>query len=613
MRMKSIFTVFFIFFLLPLGSVAQTLTASLSASVVAPGTAFQLTYSLKGGMGESFQPPSFSNFNVIGSSKMSGGGMTVIVNGKVVQDGGGDEKWIYTLAADKVGKYNIAPAKVKVNGQWISSNSLNIEISGKASSGKQTDQNNQVSGTGSSDDLFLKVTADKQNILQGEQLTLTYKIYTSIPVSQYAIQKLPSFSGFWSFDLLKDRKEVKQYTENVNGKKYTVAEIRKVALFPQKSGKLSIDPLEVECIAQVPVKTQKNNIFDQFFNDPFFRNPFSSGYQDVKRTLRTSSVSVQVSSLPAMNKPVDFSGLTGSFTMESGFDITEVKAHEAVNLNITISGTGNISLIDKLNIRFPSDFEVYDPQVEEQINASDVVGGIKKFTYLIIPRNPGNFTIEPVTFSYFDIARKEYITLSSGALKLKVLKGDPGAGNNYTGNKEDIKYINEDIKFIDLGKSGLKFSGSYFFGSVLYFILLAGIPLAFIVYLIVMRRRVKLRGNTALMKHRKATRVALKRLKTAGHLLKSGPKDKFYEEISKALWGYVSDKFSIPLAVISIGTIKEILIEKNIDAEIIEKVLVLLNNCEYARFAPSDSGMNMQTIYDEALKVIRETEEFLKH
>lgn len=602
-------------------SYAQKLTATASAKTMGLNNSIQVTYSLSGGKSESFQKPSFTNFSVIGTSRTSGGGVTMIVNGKVVQNGGGSESWIYTIVPEKTGNFSIEPAKVKVNGQWISSNSLTIEVTNTGKNTNTQQQNKQSQQTQTADasatDLFVKVQADKTSVLQGEQLTVTYKIYTRVPISQYSIQKLPSFSGFWSYDLLKNRDKVNQYEETINGQKYTVAEIRKVALFPQKAGKLSIEPLEVECIAQILVKKKANNPFgnffnDPFFNDPFFQNAFTSGYQEVKKTLKSNSLSISVSDLPA-NKPEDFCGLVGSLSMSAKLDKTEVKANEAVNLTITLNGKGNLNLIDNLNVEFPPDFEVYDPQLSENISSGNEISGSKTFTYLIIPRTPGNYTLKPITLSYYNKNNKSYESLTSGELNLKVGKGD-GSGGAYisSAGKEDIKYIGSDIKFIENKDFEVYPIGYFFFGSGLYFILLLIPLLLFIAFVILMRRYIKLQSNASLLRHKRATKVALKRLKQANEFMHATQREPFYQELSKALWGYVCDKFSIPLSELSLDTARETLAGKNIEEVIRNKFIEILNDCEFARFAPAEASKGMETLYNEALEIITKTERELR-
>jgi len=605
-------------------SYAQKLTATASSTSIGLNNSVQVTFTFSGGQAESFQPPSFSGFNVSGPFKSSSSNISFI-NGKSVVDS--RESWIYTISPTKAGKFTIDPAKVKVSGQWISSNSLTIDVSntGTAQNNQQQNKQSQQSqqtqqgqtADASATDLFVRVYADKTNVMQGEQLTVTYKIYTRIPVSQYAIQKLPSFSGFWSYDLMKDKDKAVQYNETVNGQKYVVAEIRKVALFPQKSGRLTVDPLEVEAIAQILVKKKANNPFgnffnDPFFNDPFFQNAFTSGYQEVKKKLKSNPLSINVSDLPG-GQPDDFCGLTGSLSMESSLDKSEVKANDAVNLTIKLSGKGNLNLIDNLNIEFPPDFEVYDPQITENISPGNEISGSKTFSYLIIPRTQGNFKLKPVTLSYYDKNKRTYVTLTSGEINLKVGKGDGSGGSYFSGgNKEDIKYIGSDIKFIENKNFEVYPKGYFFFGSVWYCLLFILPIVLFIAFVILMRRYIKLRSNTSLLRHRQATKVALKRLKQANTFMKANQRENYYQELSRALWGYICDKFSIPLSELSLDAARETLVQKNIEENIRNKFIEILDNCEFARFAPTEATQGMETLYNEAVEIISKTERELK-
>ncbi len=609
----------------PFSAWSQKLTATAGATSMGLNNSVQVTYSLSGGSSEAFQQPSFTGFSVVGSSRTSGGGMTMIINGQVVQSGNGSESWIYTLVPAKTGKITIDAAKVKVKGQWISSNTVTIDVSNTGgNAAKQTQnqaQNNQrpQKGDVAGGDLFVKAFVDKTNVLQGEQVTVTYKIYTKVALSQIVIKKLPSFSGFWSTDLVKLDDKTKQSNETVNGQKYVVAELRKVALFPQKSGKLSIEPLEVDCIAQIQVKSKANNPFgsffnDPFFNDPFFQNQFSMGYQEVKKSIKSNGLSVSVDELPGKDKPDDFSGFVGSLSMETKVDKKEVKANEAINLTFTVNGKGNLNLLDKMNIEFPPDFEVYDPQIHENIStANNEVSGSKTFNYLIIPRTPGNFKLKPVTLSYYDKNKRSYVTLTSGEIDIKVGKGD-GTQAVVSGgsNKEDIKYISSDIKFIDNNAFAVFPKGRFFFASIGYFILLVLPIVLFILFIVLMRRRIKLHSNTVMLKHKRATKIALKRLKQANIFMKAADKNNFYVELSRALWGYISDKFSIPLANLSLDSAHTTLAEKNISENIRNKFIEILNNCEFARFAPAEANVTMESIYNDAVAIISQTEQELK-
>lgn len=613
--------------LLPFMTVAQKLTATANTTNIGLNGSVQITYSLSGGKSESFKQPSFSGFNVVGTSRTMGGGMTMIVNGKVVQDGNsGSESWVYTLVPEEAGKFTIEAAKVKVNGQWINSNTLTVEVSKSNTTSSNQAQNNQgqnkqqdQSAGLSATDVFVKAVADKTSVMQGEQVTVVYKIYTRVPLGQIVVNKIPSFAGFWSTEITKLDNNTKQYNETVNGQKYVVADLRKVALFPQKSGILNIDPIDVECVAQVQVKTKANNPFagffnDPFFNDPFFNNQFSIGYQNVQKKLKSNTLSIKVSELPLKNKPADFIGFVGSLSMLCETDKTEVKANEPINLKITLTGKGNLNLIDKLNIEFPPDFEVYDPQITEDISASgNEVSGSKTFNYLIIPRNAGKFTIKPVSLSYFDKNKKAYQTLTSDEMAFKIGKGD-GSGANVTWNaeKEDIKYVGNDIKFIEIKPFKLTSNGKFFFLSPWFFILIMLPFVFFMLFVIIMRRRIRLHSNKALLRHKKATKLALKRLKLAETFLKQGERDKFYIELSKALWGYISDKFSVEQAGLSLDTVHQTFAEKQIDESIRIQFVEILNECEFARFAPVQHNNDLENLFKKSFDIIIKTEKELK-
>jgi len=449
--------------------------------------------------------------------------------------------------------------------------------------------------------------------MQGEQVVITYKLYFRINIAAPEFTREPSFKGFWVNDLLQDRQNLPQYQEVYKGQNYHVAELKKLALFPQRSGEFEIDPLEVKVQAQVKAKTQtrsRDPFFDSFFNDPFFNR-----YQTVELPLTSNALSIKVKALPNTNKPADYSGAVGSFNISSSIDKTELKTNEAINLKYIVSGSGNVELVDKINVNFPPDFEVYDPKVTKNMNYQALgVAGRKTFEYLIIPRAAGNFTIDPVSFTYFDLGKQQYVTLNTPGYEIAVEKGDDSDGSfTYTGgNQADIRYLGKDIRHIRLGDPGFRLTGAFFFGSTLFYALLAA-PLAlFIFFVLFWKNELKKRSNLALMKNRKATKVARKKMKKAETFMKENSRDAFYEEVSQALWGYLSDKFSIPLANLSIETVNGTLAAKGVKEETIAKFTETLNNCEFARFAPGDSHTAMENIYNEAVNLVSHMERELK-
>lgn len=585
-------------------------------NTVGSGQQFAVTFTVNAAA-SNFKAPSFKGFSVLSGPNQSSSSSMQIINGKMNQSV--SYSFTYYLQAGNEGNYTVAPARITVEGKTYESESISIKVV-KSSQGannqqqqqhQSQSQNNQSGGNGVSDnDIFLRANVSNASPYLGEQIIVTYKLYTAVGIAQYSINKLSSNKGFWSEDLNKENDKPKQYKENIKGKQYIVAEIRKVAFFPQESGKLDINPLEVDVIAQIQTQRRKtNSIFD------FFDDPFSSSYQNVKKTIRSNNITINAKPLPSANKPEDFTGAVGTFTFRSEIDKNELKANEAVNLKFTISGRGNIKLIDKLNVNFPTDFETYDPKIIDNINKSDNgVSGTKTFDYLLIPRNQGVYTIKPVTFTYFDLNKGKYVTLSSPEYTIKVSKGD-GKQNNValtSVNQEEIKYIGSDIEHIKTKPMSLYKKGEHFFLSDLFYIILS-IPLfLFVIALIIRRKHLKLRSDLALLKNRKATKVANKRLKKAKNYLLTKEKDNFYIEISNALWGYISDKFSIPLAELSMESVNDALKSRNVKDEIVSQFIKTLNNCEFARFAPGDESLTMDKIYKEAIDVISKTENELK-
>ncbi|MCF8368321.1 MAG: BatD family protein [Bacteroidales bacterium] len=593
---------------------AQDVTFLASAkSTVRVGERFQLVYTLNA-EGRNFRPPSFEKFSVLGGPSTSSNSSIQIINGNVTRTL--EYSYTYVLQATEEGVFTIPAAEINVEGKNVVSNTLKIQVVNNSSTpqgqqGQQgtSGQNNIIEDI--KDDVFIRASASKLSPMQGEQVIVTYKLYYRIGVSSPEFTKEPSFKGFWVNDLLKD-KNFPQYKENYNGQLYNVAEIKKVAIFPQQSGKVTLSPLELSCQVQVKAQNQRRSRdpFESFFNDPFFNR-----YQTVEAGFKSNSISLNIKPLPTTNRPANYSGAVGKFDMSSSIDKTELKTNEAVNLKFTISGTGNVELVDKLPIKFPPDFEVYDPKITKNMNYSQqAVSGRKSFEYLIIPRTPGTFKIEAVKFTFFDLDKQDYVTLSSPEYDITVSKGEGGdATYTYSGaNQADIKYIGSDIRHIHTDQTKFNLIGTVFFGSVTFYILIAAPLLLFLLFVFIWKNELKKRSNIALMRNRKATRVAHKRLKQAHSFLKENKQNEFYEEVSQALWGYLSDKFSIPLANLSMDSVKETLLKKEVADTIIDSFISTLNNCEYARFAPGGSQANMENIYSEGVNIISTMEKELR-
>ena len=619
--MTKYFIIGFLFTLFSLNLCAQEIEFTASVKpVVSVGETFVLTYSVNA-QGVNFSGPKILGLNVLSGPNTSTSSSIRSINGRTSMTITYTNS--YLLQASRVGNFEIPAATVTVDGKSYRSNKVTIQVQTGATNSQSPGQANQPGKQQTpaqggvqtnANDVFLKAYVSRTKPYQGEGIIVTYKLFTRVPIAQISINKLSSFQGFWSQNLLRDNERFPQYNQTINGEQYVVAEIRKIALYPLKSGKLTIEPLEVECVAQIRRQTRQRTgdpFFDDFFNNSFF----SSSYATVEKALKSNPLVINVKTLPLENKPASFGGAVGSFTFRSDIDKTTLQTNEPVTLKFVISGKGNIQLIEKLNVTFPPDFEVYDPKiVSDYKTTASGVSGIQSFEYLIIPRKPGEFKIKPVTFTFFDLAKQSYVTLKSPEYALNVEKGSgESAVMTYTGvNKEEIQYIGSDIRHIENQNFTIRKAGTGFFGSWIYFLSLF-IPLVlFIALLIFFKKEAARRRDTLLMKNRKATRVARKRLKKAEAFMKSGKQNDFFEEISQALWGYLSDKFGIPLAGLSMDSVKEALRKKEVSDEIIEQFMSTLNDTEFARFAPGDKTLKMEEIYGKAMEIILKIERELK-
>ncbi|MCX6283245.1 MAG: BatD family protein [Bacteroidetes bacterium] len=587
-------------------------------STVSIGESFTLTYTLNS-QGGDFRGPRLNGFDVISGPFTSTSSSIQSVNGRTTMSV--RYSFQYILQANKEGTFDIPPATVTVDRRTITSNSVAIKVvrnaagqpggnSGQSSGNSQQQGNVQTNPN----DVMLKAYVSNTNPLQGEGISVTYKIFTKVPVSQIMFSKEPSFPGFWSQNLTKEKEKLQQYTQVIDGQQYIVADLRKYTLFPLKSGKLIIEPLELVCQAQIKRQSKSRTgdpFFDDFFNDSFF----NTSYTPVEKSLRASPLNINVRPLPASGVPEDFAGAVGNFNFHTELDRTKVKTNEAINLKCVVSGEGNLQLIDKLNITFPPDFETYDPKISNDLRSSEKgVSGSQVFEYLIIPRKPGKFNLKPISFSFYDLKKMKYITLTSPEYTIEVEKGSGEAANvTYTGaNHEEIKYIGSDIRHIKNQVFALSTGGNYFFGSPAFILWLILPLVVFVTFVLLFRKFSERRSDVVLMKNLRATKVARKRLRKAEIYFKEQKQKEFYVEISQALWGYLSDKFSLPIAELSIDTVRQTLISKEVGEELIQNFLDTLNNTEFARFAPGEKSDNMERIYNEALAVISRIERELR-
>lgn len=597
-----------------------TLTVSAKKQVFV-GERFQVVFE-SNAEGRNFQAPSFEGFNVVGGPFTSTSSSIQVVNGSISRTT--RNSYTFALQAIQEGTYRIGSASLTVSGDKVSSEPFEIKVlpddgshaysggGGSSSNQGQSQQNTndpQVSGK----DLFLRCIPSKKSVYVGEQVVLTYKLYTKVPVSSVSLSKVPSYAGFWTKDISDDSGTLKQSSEYVNGIEYTTAEIQKMIIVPQRSGKFTIDPMTMECVAQI--RTQRNNSrsmdpFEAFFNDPFFNRNITN----VQKELSSQSFSIEAKKLPEDAKPASFAGAVGNYKFTSSIDKTELSTNEAVTLTLTVSGSGNIELLQMPEPVFPPDFEVYDPKItiSTDVNSQGMTG-TKKAEYLAIPRRAGSFSIPPVEFSFFNSSSESYQTLISEPYELSVVKGKEteGDGGVYASNQEDIKYLGSDVRHIMNDGAQLKPKHTTFFASPTYFSILLGLLVVFVVLLFVLKKRAEMAKDTAANRNRKADKVARGRLKNAYQHLKAKDQDKFYVEMSQALWGYIADKLGIERSKLSMDTVSETMKDKNVPDELTQQFVDTLNSCEFARFAPGSAEEKMDDLYQRGIDVISKAEKVL--
>lgn len=599
----------------PLALLSQEPSIKVSAkSQVVLGEQFRVAFEVNAD-GRDFKAPSFNGFTLVGGPFNSTSSSVQIVNGSMTRSV--SNTYTFVLRADSEGDFTLGSASIMVDGNKVESEPYQISVvangasSATASQGGQSSSSQSQTNTNdpqvSGQDLFVKVLPSKKSAFVGEPVVVAYKLYTRVPVSQLSVSNMPSYGGFWTKECSDSQR---QSSEVVNGIQYTTYEIKKVVLIPQKAGKFTIDPMVVECLAQVV--TQRNNQWGNdpfgFFNDPFF----SRSYTNVQKTIQTASINFDVKALPTQDKPASFNGAVGDYRFTASANLDELSTNEAFTLTMTVSGSGNVELVNLPDPVFPPDFEVYDPKVTNQVEANGQgMSGTKKVEYLVIPRRAGDFTIPEIVFSYFNPTKGQYFTMSAPAMNFKVNKGagdESGDGGLYASNQEGIKYLGSDIRHIKTGESSLKPIGTHFFISPLYWIILSVLLLMFITALLLVRKRRQFKQDVVLVRNKKATKVAKGRLKNAYRFLKEKDQNHFYEEMSQALWGYISDKLGIERSVLSMETVKEAMMAKGIDEALSNEFVDTLNTCEFARFAPGDAAEKMQGLYDKGMDVIMKVE-----
>lgn len=583
-------------------SLAQKLTASASKTRVAVGETFQISFSLNAS-GSNFKAPNLNDFDVYSgpnqSSSMS------FVNGVMSQS----ITLSYIVAAKKEGKLTIGPASVNANGTTLQSNPFIIEaVKGSSAGAGSSPGNNQrtqePANENISENLFVRTIVSKTKVVQGEQIAVSHKVYTRYQLRGFQDVKFPDYNGFWAQDMPDYKQQIQ--VENIDGINYYVAEMKRSFLFPQRNGKLEIAPFVAEIIIRKQSNKRPRDIFDLL----------QGGYEDAVYSVKSPAVSIDVQPLPETGKPSSFSGAVGDYSYKVELSKNSVKANEGINLIITLSGKGNIKLVDVPKINFPEDFETYDPKTKENISVgANGVSGSKTFDFLFIPRHEGDYKLSDLSFTFYNPSKKEYVTIPSPELSIHVEKDtqEKEDANVYTSNrKEDLKIIGNDIRYIKTDDLKLKDKNDYFFGSPAFYACVISPFLAFLVFIFFRRKNVELNKDQVAVKSRKATKMAKKRLVLAEHHLKSNNKELFYLEISQSLYGYIADRFNIAGADLNKENISEILTNRSVSEGTTAKLITTLNNCEFARYAPSAVSGDLLTIYNDTVELITKIENEIK-
>lgn len=581
-----------------------------AADVVVSGDQVRLVFTVNSQDIKDFRAPSIKGFDVLMGPSRSQQSSIQIINGKRTSNS--STAFTYILLAGNPGTYTIPAASVEVNGEKVFSNAISIKVlpqdqtsgnSGNNGGGSASSSRSQAAGSRiSANDLFITATASKTTVHEQEAILLTYKVYTVVNLRQL-YGKMPDLKGFHTQEV--ELPQQKTFTlEHYKGRNYNTTVWSQYVLFPQQTGKLEIPSITFDGV--VAQQTISDDPFDAFFN--------GGGYVEVKKKITTPKVVINVQLLPA--KPAGFSGAVGEFKLASSINATDVKTNDAVTIKLTLSGTGNMKLIGTPEVKFPQDFEIYDPKVTDDYKLTNSgLTGTKTFEYLAIPRHAGNFTIPAIEFTYFDLKSNSYKTLKTEAYNLKVAKGQGNADqviSDFT-NKESVKMLGKDIRFIKLGDSSLRPKGDFFFGTVGYYLCYLIPLLLFVVFAVIYRQKALENANVAKVKTKEANKVATRRMKLAGKLLAENKKNEFYDEVLKALWGYISDKLSIPVSQLSKDNIEAELTNYGVQEALIAEFIGVLNECEYARYAPGNENEAMDKVYSASVEVISKMENSIKH
>lgn len=597
--------VFILLFLLQSNkSFAQEVIFKASApQAVVKGEQFRLTYTLNKEGKELRLPSDMKGFEIRFGPSVSSSYSTQIINGKSTSQSSFSHTYI--LVAPEEGTYTIAPASITVDGSNYRSNSLEIKVLPPDKEAEKSQSEQKPSASSSSQeikasDAFIRTVVSKSSIYEQEGFMVTFKLYTTLNVVNFGRIEFPEFEGFLVEELdVPSNQQLK--LEHYDGRNYYTAVLRKTLLFPQRSGKMTIPSGRLEMVFSVPSGKKVSSFFGM-----------QEVNVDVKKPMITNPVTLNVKSLPA-GRPSSYKGAVGSFTFTPSISEQKIRANEPLTVTLKISGTGNQKLIQNPDVEFPTNFELYDPTIENDFTAGESgLNGTRTIKYLAIPRYEGDYTIPPIEFSYFDLKSSTYKTLKSPSYTINVLKGDPSkvASSTYV-NQQQVK-VEQDIRYLKTGQPKFLKTDKFFVGSWMYWLWYI-IPFVLLcVFFIFYRKQMKLNANIALMRTKRANKMAKRRLKQAEQYLKEHNKAQFYNEVLRAIWGYFSDKLSIPVANLTRSNIGSELAEYGVEEGLIKKFMSILDTCEFAHYAPGESSDGMDEVYKETIDSIGKMENILK-
>ena len=593
----------------------QALAMSAQLRVEVPGVVsldeqFNVTFVYEGENSPSgFEWSPGDDFQLVWGPQQGRSTSVQIINGKRTKSS--QFTYTYILTPKNTGSFTIPAGTITVKGKTWSTSPVNVTVvaeGASAQSGRQQSpgQSRQSSTDISDDNLFLSLTFSKRNVVVGEPVVATLKLYQRVNIAGFEDARFPSFNGFWNQEI-ESPTNIEFHRESRDNKIYNAAVLRKYILIPQQSGTLTVDPAELVCLVNVrTVSSGSVSIFDEFFDE----------YRTVRKRISTPSYKINVSPLPA-GAPASFKGGVGQFGISAELSKDSLRTHDAASLIVTIKGNGNVSLLEEPDVVFPPDFEVYDTKVSESVDKASGMSGSKTYEFPFIPRSAGDFAIAPVKYSYYDIKADRYVTIETPMIPFTVKKGNEpessGAAVMSGVTQRGVQNLNQDIRFISTRDHRLSPKGDFFTGSVLFWVLAVLIAVVGAASYFLLRTLAARRADVAGSKNRGATKMARKRLHRASEFLSQNLYSAFYDELHRALVGYVSDKLNMSVADYSKEKFSEALGGRGVPADTIDRFLSILDACEFARYSPDQGNSAMSAHYQDAVDVISSIDSYMKN